>query len=171
MDWAGLLKWSLQHTDGTVDGHIAEEDRHFLQEAIKHAMSQVRDPHEAVIEALEQLKSEDVTVQLAGLSIVNKCLDEAPEVSRNLAKYADKGMQHRLGAVAPLFTCLQSSDPHVVELVLDVRRQCSRLSCVLHSHFPTTPLSKPSSMSRKGLRSSACVSKQVPVRWTRNAMD
>ncbi|KAH0473798.1 MAG: uncharacterized protein KVP18_004551 [Porospora cf. gigantea A] len=111
VDWAGLLKWSLQHTDGTVDGHIAEEDRHFLQEAIKHAMSQVRDPHEAVIEALEQLKSEDVTVQLAGLSIVNKCLDEAPEVSRNLAK---------LGAVAPLFTCLQSSDPHVVELVLDL---------------------------------------------------
>ena len=159
VDWSGLLKWSLQHTDGTVDGHIDEADRDFLQEAIKHAMSQVRDPHEAVIEALGQLKSEDVTVQLAGLSIVNKCLDEAPEVSRNLAK---------LGAVGPLFTCLQSSDPRVVELVLDVSRRRSELSCASRSHFPTTPLSNPSSTSKKGLRSSACVFKQVPVPWIRN---
>lgn len=70
----------------------------------------MKDPHEAVKEALSQVADSSDETRLAGLNIIAKCLDESPEVSRNLAT---------LGAVEPLFACLESENPDVVLLALD----------------------------------------------------
>eukprot|EP00922_Rhytidocystis_sp_ex-Travisia-forbesii_P028232 GHVS01041437.1.p1 GENE.GHVS01041437.1~~GHVS01041437.1.p1 ORF type:complete len:435 (+),score=97.74 GHVS01041437.1:492-1796(+) len=55
MNWPGLLKWSLSHSDGTVPsghaGSMSAEDMKFLEAAIRDYLSKAEDPSKTVSQA------------------------------------------------------------------------------------------------------------------------
>eukprot|EP01053_Blabericola_migrator_P013362 Blabericola_migrator_1__13361@NODE_947_length_5922_cov_60_770623_g657_i0_p2_GENE_NODE_947_length_5922_cov_60_770623_g657_i0NODE_947_length_5922_cov_60_770623_g657_i0_p2_ORF_typecomplete_len313_score68_94SIL1/PF16782_5/3_2e07UNC45central/PF11701_8/0_0013UNC45central/PF11701_8/3_3e02Fes1/PF08609_10/0_042Fes1/PF08609_10/9e02Uso1_p115_head/PF04869_14/0_014CDC14/PF08045_11/0_02CDC14/PF08045_11/1_3e02RTTN_N/PF14726_6/0_13RTTN_N/PF14726_6/2_8e03Drf_GBD/PF06371_13/1e03Drf_GBD/PF06371_13/0_12KAP/PF05804_ len=109
-DWPGLLKWSLQYSDGTTDGVKARstEDLEFLEEAIRIAHGMMPDYHKACREAIELLSStENSTEKLAALSVIQDCLDFEPELARDLANHPD--------SFKKMLECVSSAEPLALE--------------------------------------------------------
>lgn len=113
INWPGLLKWSTKYADGTVDTNkrLSKEDIEFLQGAIKDALSQVEDPYEAINEAVRNFENADEGIILASAKIVERLVDEYPEISRNL---------HKINAIDPLLKLLNQTNNHILESVLQI---------------------------------------------------
>ncbi|KYO02813.1 hypothetical protein PGSY75_0410600 [Plasmodium gaboni] len=113
INWPGLLKWSTKYADGTIDTNkrLSKEDIEFLQGAIKDALSQVEDPYEAINEAVRNFENKDEGIILASAKIVERLVDEYPEVARNLDK---------IKAIDPLLKLLDNSNNHILESVLQI---------------------------------------------------
>ncbi|CRG98591.1 conserved Plasmodium protein, unknown function [Plasmodium relictum] len=113
INWPGLLKWSTKYADGTIDTNkrLSKEDIEFLQGAIKEALSQVEDPYEAINEAVKNFENKDEGIILASAKIVERLVDEYPEVARNLDK---------INAIDPLLKLLDHSNNHILESVLQI---------------------------------------------------
>ncbi|SBT31766.1 conserved Plasmodium protein, unknown function [Plasmodium ovale wallikeri] len=134
INWPGLLKWSTKHVhnvkcvhdayqgltflnspnaDGTVDTNkrLSKEDIEFLQGAIKEALSQVEDPYEAINEAIRNFENKDDGIVLASAKIIERLIDEYPEVSKNLDK---------INAIDPLLNLLENPNNHILESVLQI---------------------------------------------------
>lgn len=113
INWPGLLKWSTKYSDGTVDTskRLSPEDIEFLQGAIKECLSKIEDPYEAMDEAVKNFKSDDEGIILAAAKIVERLLDEYPEIARNLNK---------INAVDPLLQLIESENVHILESVLQI---------------------------------------------------
>ncbi|CDU84934.1 hypothetical protein YYC_03208 [Plasmodium yoelii 17X] len=113
INWPGLLKWSTKYSDGTVDTNkrLSKEDIEFLQGAIKEALSQVEDPYEAIGEAVRNFESKDEGIILASAKIIERLVDEYPEVAKNLDK---------INALDPLLKLLESNNNHILESVLQI---------------------------------------------------
>lgn len=113
INWPGLLKWSTKYSDGTVDTskRLSPEDIEFLQGAIKECLSKIEDPYEAMDEAVNNFKSNDEGIILAAAKIVERLLDEYPEIARNLNK---------INAVDPLLQLIESENVHILESVLQI---------------------------------------------------
>jgi hypothetical protein len=77
VDWAGLLKWSLQYQDGTHASEFKEmskEDREWLQEALAHYTYNDTD---RLTEICKKLKEETSTLKTEELS---ELIDELQEL-------------------------------------------------------------------------------------------
>ncbi|VEV55924.1 conserved Plasmodium protein, unknown function [Plasmodium vinckei vinckei] len=113
INWPGLLKWSTKYSDGTIDTNkrLSKEDIEFLQGAIKEALSQVEDPYEAIGEAVRNFESKDEGIILASAKIIERLVDEYPEVAKNLDK---------INALDPLLKLLESNNNHILESVLQI---------------------------------------------------
>ncbi|VWU51698.1 conserved protein, unknown function [Hepatocystis sp. ex Piliocolobus tephrosceles] len=113
VNWPGLLKWSTKYADGTVDTskRLSKENIDFLQGAIKEALSQIEDPYEAISEAIRNFESKDEGIILASSKIIERLVDEYPEVARNLDK---------INAIEPLLKLLDYSNNHILESVLQI---------------------------------------------------
>jgi hypothetical protein len=64
INWPGLLAWSTKYHDGTAPSQfkqMSDEDRAFLEKAMKEAFGNVEDPNKIFQEAIEQIKSADRT--------------------------------------------------------------------------------------------------------------
>ncbi|SBS81977.1 conserved Plasmodium protein, unknown function [Plasmodium malariae] len=98
---------------GTIDTNkrLSKEDIEFLQGAIKDALSQIEDPYEAINEAVRNFENKDEGIILASAKIVERLVDEYPEVARNLDK---------IKAVDPLLKLLDNNNNHILESVLQI---------------------------------------------------
>ncbi|CEM23654.1 unnamed protein product [Vitrella brassicaformis CCMP3155] len=120
INWPGLLKWSLRHTDGTTDvRRMSQEDMDFLSSAIQEALKNIEDPFQAIQETLPKLKSQSDEEVLTALAVLERCLD-FPETARNIEK---------LDGVQPLLGCLSHQNHDVQE------KSCEIFSLLL-AHNP-----------------------------------
>lgn len=113
INWPGLLKWSTKYADGTVDTtkRLRPEDVEFLQGAIKEALSQIEDPYETLKEAIAKFQNKDEGIVLAAAKIIERLVDEYPEIARNLQK---------VNAIKPLLKLLDHQNVHIIESVLQI---------------------------------------------------
>lgn len=113
INWPGLLKWSMKYSDGTVNTNkrLSKEDIEFLQGAIKECLSHIEDPYEAMVEAVSNFQSKDEGLILASAKIVERLLDEYPEIARNLNK---------TNAIDPLLDLIELENNHILESVLQI---------------------------------------------------
>eukprot|EP00919_Chromeraceae_sp_WS-2016_P028265 GHVR01066868.1.p1 GENE.GHVR01066868.1~~GHVR01066868.1.p1 ORF type:complete len:224 (-),score=31.41 GHVR01066868.1:406-1077(-) len=113
INWPGLLKWSIKHTDGTrpsMHRSLSSEDTEFLRNAIREAMNQEEDPNRLIVESVPKLSSPNIQERLCALGVIEKCLD-FPEVGRNLEK---------LGALKPLTDLLSEPTEQIVLMALEI---------------------------------------------------
>jgi len=90
VDWPGLLKWSINHHDGTKPSEfkrMTDEDRKFLEAAMEEAFGKVEDPNKVMKEAIEHIKSPDRTDVsiITALEVIDKCCDDV-DCARNVEK-------------------------------------------------------------------------------------
>eukprot|EP00388_Colpodella_angusta_P031028 GDKK01021225.1.p1 GENE.GDKK01021225.1~~GDKK01021225.1.p1 ORF type:complete len:338 (-),score=57.68 GDKK01021225.1:182-1075(-) len=83
----------------------------FLQKAIKYALANMVDHHKLVEESVDKLYSKDYREVIAALNVIEKCLDEHPEIARNLEK---------LHATKPLVQLLQNKAIDILEPTLTI---------------------------------------------------
>ncbi|PFH38422.1 hypothetical protein BESB_007640 [Besnoitia besnoiti] len=112
--WPGLYRWSIEYHDGTVPHGLSQEDRDFLQNAIREALSKQENPAKVLQEQVAILDrfengSPDVAPRdlLAALSVVQRLVDDYPEIARDFEK---------LGAIPSflrlLTTCSAAAQAH-----------------------------------------------------------
>ncbi|CDJ63054.1 hypothetical protein, conserved [Eimeria necatrix] len=103
IDWPGLYRWSIKYSDGTSPQcRLKEEDIDFLRGAIQEAFKAEENPVEVIKEQMtivnsflnSQTKGRDC---IAALSVVQRLIEDYPELSRDLAK---------LNALEPLLRLL-----------------------------------------------------------------
>jgi hypothetical protein len=90
VDWPGLLKWSINHHDGTKPSEfkmMTEENKKFLEAALEEAFGKVEDPNKVMAQAIEQIKSPDRTDAsiITALEVIDKCCDDT-DCARNCEK-------------------------------------------------------------------------------------
>ncbi|KAL8271270.1 hypothetical protein Esti_004836 [Eimeria stiedai] len=111
IDWPGLYRWSIKYSDGTSPQcQLSEEDVLFLRGAIHEAFAQEENPKRVTEEQLvviskfleQQVSARDCIV---ALSVLQRLIDDYPELSRDFAK---------LNALEPLLRLLVlPSEPDV----------------------------------------------------------
>mmetsp|Transcript_4645 Transcript_4645/g.5910 ORF Transcript_4645/g.5910 Transcript_4645/m.5910 type:complete len:136 (+) Transcript_4645:68-475(+) len=90
VNWPGLLAWSTKYHDGTKPSEfkmMTQEDREFLEKAMKEAFAHIEDPNVAFQEAIGQIKSPERTQEsiATSLEVIDRLCDD-PDVSRNAEK-------------------------------------------------------------------------------------
>jgi hypothetical protein len=90
VDWPGLLKWSINHHDGTRPSEfkqMTDEDKKFLEQALEDAFGKVEDPNKVMAQAIEQIKSPERTDAsvITALEVIDKCCDDT-DCARNCEK-------------------------------------------------------------------------------------
>lgn len=134
IDWPGLMRWSLKFTDGTSESkRMSDEDAEFLENAIRDALSREVNHMEMAQQSAEKLTEDDDNAKIAALGVLQQCVDQAPEVHRNL---------HKLGAIEPVLHCLECKNDTIVEKALDV----------LHDVLPHNPSLQEAVKELGGLR-------------------
>ncbi|KAL8447891.1 hypothetical protein Emed_004186 [Eimeria media] len=103
IDWPGLYRWSIKYSDGTSPQcQLSEEDILFLRGAIQEAFAQEENPKKVTEEQLALVTSflkQEASARdcIAALSVLQRLIDDYPELSRDFAK---------LNALEPLLRLL-----------------------------------------------------------------
>lgn len=116
LNWPGLLKWSIAHSDGTspsVKEKMSAERLQFLEAAMKEAMGEFADPNEVVRKAVKTIQEPEATDAdvLRSLNIIHGCIEDAPEISRDL---------DRLGALEVVVSKISASNSDISETALRI---------------------------------------------------
>lgn len=110
INWPGLYRWSMSYQENAAEGPpakgLSKEDRDFLQGAIREAMAKQEDPAKVLqqqLEVLEKFNTRDPSCTprdlLASLSVVQRLVDDYPEMARDF---------NRLGALKAFLTLLET---------------------------------------------------------------
>jgi len=88
VDWPGLLAWSTKYHDGTEAGKfekMSDEDKAYLEKAMKDAFANIEDPNQIFKEAIDKIREGPVSDELAytALELLERCCDD-PDVARNI---------------------------------------------------------------------------------------
>eukprot|EP00743_Colponemidia_sp_Colp-15_P001297 GILK01001421.1.p1 GENE.GILK01001421.1~~GILK01001421.1.p1 ORF type:complete len:309 (+),score=75.25 GILK01001421.1:30-929(+) len=114
-DWQGLLKWSVQQTDGTRPSEIrqlSEEDKRFLEEALKSVSV---DPMQRILELYNVLqKSEDED------SVIQEKEEALEELIDSLGQIDFASDFHKIGGLRKVFEMMSHTSPGIRLRACDV---------------------------------------------------
>lgn len=118
VNWPGLLAWSTKYHDGTAPSEfrqMSDEDRKFLEAAMKEAFGQIEDPNEVMLEAIKEIKADTRTDEsiTTALEIIDRCCDE-PDCARNAEKL--DGVQPLLDLLGTHNSVLQARTLEILAL-------------------------------------------------------
>ncbi|PHJ19018.1 hsp70-binding protein 1, partial [Cystoisospora suis] len=93
VNWPGLYRWSMEYHDGTKPHGLSKEDRTFLQNAIKEAMSHQENPTKVFtsqLAILQRFIQGDTSLTpcnlLGALGIIQRLVDDHAEMARDFEK-------------------------------------------------------------------------------------